>query len=69
MDDTKINQEVMRILHDNTRNNEIIREFLLDLIGVEYKLSGSWKYKNQYKEIIKKYAQKGDKDINEDWKN
>jgi rubrerythrin len=51
----KINQEVMRVLMDKTKDKEHIRKLIIDLIWEEQNHRGSWHFKTKYQEIIGKY--------------
>jgi len=56
MNGKKINQEVLRVIQDKTQENENIRKFLLELMWKEKEHSGSWHFRKEYAEIIKKYT-------------
>lgn len=60
MNPNKLNQEVLRVLIDKTRDKEEIRELILNIIWEEQKQSGTWHYKGKYKEIIGDYIKKGE---------
>jgi hypothetical protein len=54
----KINEEVLKVLHDKTKENEILRDFLIDLIFAEREQVGRWHFKKYYQEKIEEYVQK-----------
>ena len=58
MNEGKISDEVLAIIKENTKDKEIISNFLIDLICEESRHQSNWKFKGFYKEIIENRALK-----------
>ena len=60
----RINERILREIRESSKNDEVIANFLIDLLYEEAEHPGQWWWKNIYKKKIKQYSEKWGK-INE----
>jgi len=65
MSEGRINEEVLRVLQEHTGGDEVIKNFLVDLIYEESAHGKKWKFSKIYLDKIDKYSKKWG-GINED---
>lgn len=59
MSDGKINEAILKGIRENCENDEVISEFLVDLIYEEAEHpGGQWRWKDNYKKKIEQYSEK-----------
>lgn len=59
MSDGRINEAILKGIRENSENDEVISEFLVDLIYEEAEHpGGQWRWKDNYKKKIEQYAEK-----------
>ena len=58
MDDSRINEQILKCIRINTKNDKVIEEFLIELIYEEAEHPGQWWWKDTYKKKIKEYSEK-----------
>jgi hypothetical protein len=58
MSDGKINERILKIIEENCKNKKLIGEFLKELINWEVLNTHKWEWKDDYRNMIKKYSEK-----------
>jgi hypothetical protein len=56
MSESKINEQILLSLKKNCKNDDILEKFLKDLIYEEIHRGGQWKWKEIYRDKVKKYS-------------
>lgn len=56
MNESRINEQILRWLKEHCKNDEVLEHFLKELIYEEVEHPGHWKWKDTYKDKIKKFS-------------
>ena len=56
----KINEKIIEMIRKKTENNELIGDFLIELLYYENEHPNQWKYKKFYKNQIEIFLEKGE---------
>ena len=56
MSKVKINDQILKEIKENSKDNKAIAEFLIDLLYEEAEHSSQWWWKETYKKKVKKYS-------------
>jgi hypothetical protein len=55
MSGVKINERILNSIRENSNNDNIIEQFLIDLVYEEASHRGQWRWKDTYNKLIDKY--------------
>ena len=58
MGDGKINERILKGIRENSKNDDKLYEFLINLIYEEAEHPGQWWWKDIYRKKIEKYSEK-----------
>ena len=58
MSERKIDSKMIETLRQNSKNDDVIADFLIDLIYEEVDNSPAWHWKNVYKNKLRHYSEK-----------
>ena len=65
MSNGKINERIFKSIRENSKNDDTLSEFLINLIYEEAEHPGQWWWKDIYRKQIEKYSEKwGDRNEN-----
>jgi len=52
MNESSINEQILKWIKENSKNDEVLENFLKELIYEEIKRAGQWKWKDIYREKV-----------------
>ncbi len=58
MSNGKINERILKGIRENSKNDDTLSEFLINLIYEEAEHPGQWWWKDDYRKMIEKYSEK-----------
>ncbi len=58
MSDSRVNEQIINCIREESKNNEDIADFLIELIYEEAEHSDYWRWKDTYRKKIKEYSKK-----------
>lgn len=56
MDQSRLDEELVRTIDVASEGDDVLRQFLLDLVFEEAEYPGRWRWKNAYREKVKASA-------------
>lgn len=56
MNEASINEQILKWIKENSKNDEVLEKFLKELIYQEIKRTGQWKWKDIYREKVKTFS-------------
>jgi len=58
MTEKKLNQDVLEVLQENTKDDDAVREFIIKLIQEEAGHVKNWRFTKDYDNLIEEYVKK-----------
>lgn len=56
MIESSINEQILKWIKENSKNDEVLEKFLKELIYEEINRPGQWKWKDIYRDKVKKFS-------------
>lgn len=56
MNESSINEQILKWIKENSKNDEVFEKFLKELIYEEINRPGQWKWKDTYRDKVKKFS-------------
>jgi len=64
MSESRINEQILKWIKENCKDEKVLEDFLKEIIYEEVKHPGHWKWKETYKRKINEFSQKWSNDAN-----